>query len=125
MSGMDGAKEGIRKNAYKKIRHNCACGRILHGNLAKAHLRACETNLSQYGWPLDEGMKTSIRATYYGHLYPEISASWISKTIRAVEMELGRIYLTRRAAGDKQTMLWREYRDTVSNLVTQAIEDTA
>jgi hypothetical protein len=122
MSGMDGAKASARRNAYAKITHTCACGRILHGNLAKTHLRACETNLSQQGWPLDESMKTSIRAHYYGHLHPEIPPIWISQTIHTVEKELGRIYLNRRAAGDKQTMLWREYRDTVSDLVTQAVE---
>lgn len=111
---MDGARASARRNAYKKIRHDCACGRTLRGNLAISHLRACETNLAQRGYPLEQSMQQALR----DHYRPNYGI------ITAVERGLGQIFLNRRRAGNKQPMPWIEYRDTIWQLAEQAEQET-
>lgn len=118
MSGMDGAKQGRRRAAYQKIRHDCACGRELRGNLAKSHLRTCETNLRESGWPLDAGMQDALLKEYGGRRQPPTYA----QIVRAVERGLGQIYLERRQRGDKTPLPWIEYRDTVWRLAEEAAQ---
>lgn len=111
-SGMDGARASARRNAYQKIRNDCSCGRVLRGNLAVSHLRACETHLAAVGYPLEESMRTAIMREY-GH------SNYVA-TLTHVERGLGEIFLQRRAAGNKQPMPWIEYRDTIWQLAEQA-----
>lgn len=111
MSGMDGARASARRNAARKIKHTCACGRLIVGN-SKSHERWCEVNLRERGWPLDRGMADAIRN--------EIPDSTSIDVIRHVERELGRIYLERRAAGDMSDLPWTEYRDLVWRLAEEA-----
>lgn len=93
-----------RKSAWRNIHVTCRCGREVYGN-GKSHQRNCETHLRETGWPLDAGMVQAIIREYRGRdPVPRI---------RAAEMELGRIYLERRARGDKTELGWTEYRDTV------------
>lgn len=114
---MDGAREGRRRNAYRKISRKCACGRQLHGNLSVTHMRTCQVNLEVSGWPMDAAMKQALLEEYGGRRtvpnYAEI--------VRTVEKELGVIYLARRAAGDKTPLGWNEYRDTVWRVADQAV----
>lgn len=112
MSGMDGARAGARRNAARKISAECPCGRRYYGN-GKAHPRSCETHLREVGWPIDDGMAAAIRAAH-----PDRSA----EIIRAVERGLGRIYLSRRAAGDKSEMSWTEYRERLWRLADDAAQ---
>ncbi len=93
-----------RKSAWSKIHVTCPCGRKVYGN-GKSHQRNCETHLRASGWPLDARMVEAIIQEYRGRdPVPRI---------RAAEMELGRIYLDRRARGDKTELRWAQYRDTV------------
>ncbi|MCT7372992.1 hypothetical protein [Mycolicibacterium llatzerense] len=112
MSGMDGARAGARRMAHRKITHECACGRVLYGNLATSHLRSCEQNLRVNGWPIDAGMRDALLREYSGRRYVEV--------LTAVERGLGRIYLDRRAGGDKSPLPWLEYRDTIWRLAEEA-----
>ncbi|OBF77110.1 hypothetical protein [Mycolicibacterium fortuitum] len=121
MSGMDGAKAGARRAAYQKIRHDCACGRVLRGNLATSHLRACETNLRESGWPLDAGMKEVLLKECGGRR----QAPTYAHIVRAVERGLGKIYLERRQRGDKTPLPWIEYRDEVWRLADAAVVNPA
>jgi hypothetical protein len=102
---MDGAKAGARREAYRKIHTTCACGRRLEGNFAVSHLRTCETNLRENGWPIEDGMKQALMQEYRSSGYVQI--------LRAVELKLGQLYLARRASGDKTALPWREHRDTI------------
>lgn len=111
MCAMDGIRESNRRNAGRKIKHTCACGRLIIGN-GKAHQRWCEVHLRERGWPLANSMADAIRNEYPG--------STSSDIIRHVERELGRIYLERRAAGDMSDLPWREYRDLVWRLAEEA-----
>ncbi len=93
-----------RKSAWRNIHVTCACGREVYGN-GKSHQRNCVTHLRQVGWPLDAGMVQAVIREYGGRN--------AAQRIRAAELELGRIYLDRRARGDKTELAWTEYRDTI------------
>jgi hypothetical protein len=97
-----------RKEAWRKIHTTCPCGREVFGN-GKVHQRNCETHLRVNGWPLDAAMTKAIRQEYL--------SQDAAKRIRAAEMALGRIYLKRRAAGDKTELGWREFKDVVWDAV--------
>ncbi|ART74329.1 hypothetical protein BTO20_37540 (plasmid) [Mycobacterium dioxanotrophicus] len=96
--------ELARKSAWRKIHTTCPCGREVYGN-GKSHQRNCHTHLQVNGWPLDDQMVQAVIDEYHGR-------DPVAR-IRAAEMELGRIYLERRARGDKTSLPWKQYRDTV------------
>jgi hypothetical protein len=97
-----------RKNAWRKIHFTCPCGREVFGN-GKSHQRNCDTHLRELGWPLDTGMSDAVIHEYSGNnAVPRL---------RAAEMALGRIYLERRARGDKTELRWVDYRRIVWDTV--------
>lgn len=49
---MDPVTHRRMRTAHLNHTTTCACGRRLHGNGAKSHLRACKVNLAEAGWPL-------------------------------------------------------------------------
>lgn len=107
MPGRSESNAAARRSAWRNIHITCACGREVYGN-GKSHFRACTVSLESDGWPLDESMRHALREEGYR-----------SATIRAVERGLGRIYLDRRASGDKTALRWAEYRDTVWRLAEE------
>lgn len=100
---MDPVTHRRMRTAHLNHSVTCPCGRQLYGNGRTSHQRVCPDWLRTYGWPLDQGMQQAIRDEY-----PRVSG-----IVLAVERELGRFYLDRRAGGDKTPLSWRELRDLV------------
>lgn len=101
---MDGARAAARRDAWRKIHHQCACGFTVHGN-GKSHQRACHVHLRESGWPLTESMREALRED--GLRAPQITA---------VELALGRQAL---AGDDPNRLDWRDFRDLVWRLASK------
>ncbi|MCV7003479.1 hypothetical protein [Mycolicibacterium alvei] len=111
--GMDGAKASVRRAAAAKPKLDCSCGRTVYSNAGiRAHQKACEVSLRQYGWPLDDAMRRAV--------FEEYGTKAAVAILRHVQLGLGAIYLTRRLAGHKTEMRWTDFRDTVWRLADEA-----
>lgn len=100
MSGMDGARSSARRNAWQKIHFECPCGRTIYGN-GKSHQRSCKRHLAEWGWPLDEGMRSALLDE--------------GVPIRPVELALGAQTI------NPQYLRWVDFRDLVWRLADEVL----
>lgn len=109
-----------RADAWRKIRHTCVCGRAVYGN-GVMHQRTCDRHLAERGWPMEDAMREAVRQ----HCWENRSSGVFNPTrvIESVERGLGKIYLQRRASGDRSALNWTEYKKHVWGLVDRALLD--
>lgn len=107
---MDPVTQRRMRTAHLNHRTTCACGRVLHGNGAKSHLRACEKNLNESGWPLADGwITTFVDAGLPG-----------AETARRVQLGLGRWALEHRTPTGRVTqpdsLPWQRFKELIWQL---------
>jgi hypothetical protein len=111
---MDPSTKRRMRTAHASRSITCACGRQVFGNGAKAHLRICEKNLAENGWPLDGLMSLAVMREYSRP--PGRGA----RTVREVERSLGQFYLERRRSGDKSVLAWSDFKALVWQYASEA-----